>query len=85
MRECAVCANEIKVVRYTDKSYSGGHYFFDVPIISKKEFRRAVKDGVKKKMMGEIGVSVYKKEPKPYKYVEYWECPKCFYRGKIKK
>lgn len=29
---CVCCSREIKVILYKDKTYRGGHYFFDLPI-----------------------------------------------------
>lgn len=80
-KTCACCGKEIKVIIYTDKSYCGGHYFGKIPICSKKEQEKSQKAGTHKSKMGGHILNVCNYNPKPYKNLEYWECPKC-YRGK---
>ena len=82
-RTCAVCAKKIKIIRYIDKSYRGGYYFFDVPICTKKERNKSLKAGTRIVKIGKHEFNVLKKDPKPYKFVEYWECPKCYRNGPI--
>ena len=79
-KSCSICGKEIKVILYTDKSYRGGHYFFDIPISTKKEEAKARKAGTRTWKFGGLEFQVMKKDPKPYKHIEYWECPKCYWR-----
>jgi hypothetical protein len=93
-KTCACCAKAIRVIAYSpaasgildsrsrDKSdYRGGHFFGKLPLYTKKEEARADSFGFTKKLFGKIEVLVMNKDPKPYGYVEYWECPKCYWRG----
>jgi len=84
-KTCASCGREIRVILYKDKSYRGGHYFGKIPLSIKREFGKALKAGTRKERIGELEIEVFKKDPKPYKYIEYWECPKCFWRVKSAK
>jgi len=79
---CACCDRKIKVILYKDSTYRGGHYFGEIPFYTKKEMRKAEKAGTVKKRIGDFVISVMKKDPKPYKHEEYWECPKCYWRYK---
>ncbi len=66
---------------YADKNKinRGGHYFGKIGICSKKEKDKESKSGTKKwKMDGHTFYS-YKYEAKPYKYLEHWECPTCYW------
>ena len=81
MRDCVVCGRKIRVFVYEDKKYRGGHYFGKIPIHTKKAMREADKAGTHEVKMGGIVWNVMNKSPKPYKYAEYWECPKCYWRG----
>lgn len=78
-KSCVVCGKKIKVIRYTDKTYRGGHYFFDMPISTKKELMKALSAGTRTWKFKGKEFQVMKKEPKPYKFLEYWECPKCYW------
>lgn len=80
-KTCSICGKAIKVVTYTNRTYRGGHYFFDIPICSKKEWDKAHKAGTRTWKFGGKEFQVMKKDPKPYKHIEYWECPKCYWRG----
>ena len=79
-KECSCCGKSIKITLYKNKAYRGGHYFGKIPISSKKEWKRALKNGTHKTKIGKITVEVLNKDPKPYKYLEYWECPRCYWR-----
>lgn len=80
LKDCVLCGKKIKVINYADKTYGGGYYFGKVPLISKKEMNRALKMGTRKSKIGIFKMDVLKKDPKPYSYAEYWECPKCYIR-----
>lgn len=79
-KSCSICGKKIKVIRYTDSTYRGGHYFFKIPISTKAEWAKARKAGTKTMTIGTSKFEVMKRDPKPYKHIEYWECPSC-YRG----
>jgi len=79
-KTCACCGKKIKVILYKDRSYRGGHYFGKIPLHRKKELNKALKAGTRMVKMGDRIVDVLKKDPKPYKYQEYWECPKCHWQ-----
>ena len=79
-KTCACCGRKIKVILYKDETYRGGHYFGRIPLYTKKEFRKAMKAGTKKEKIDNWEINVLKKDPKPYKHIEYWECPKCYWR-----
>lgn len=79
-KTCSVCGKKIKVILYRDRSYRGGHYFFDVPICTKAEEKKAFRAGTREwKFRGQT-FHVLKRDPKPYKFLEYWECPQCYWR-----
>jgi hypothetical protein len=78
-KNCAVCGNKIKVIIYTDKSYRGGHYFGKIPLHTKKALLEALKAGFRETKIGGQVFQVMKKDPRPYKFVGYWECPKCYW------
>jgi len=75
-RTCAVCGRKIKVILYNDRSYRSGHYFGKIPFHKKGTIN--FKDTEKVKIGG-LELNVLKNLPKPYKYEEYWECPKCYW------
>src|SRR3989339_8381 len=81
VKSCSLCGKAINVIIYSDKSYRGGHYFFDIPICTDKEWSKAIKAGTRKWKFGGDEFNVMKKEPKAYKFDEYWECPTCYWRG----
>jgi hypothetical protein len=68
------------VILYTDKSYRGGHYFGKIGLSSKKESLKALKHGTREVKIGDLTLNVLKHSPKITKSVEYWECPKCYWR-----
>ena len=78
-KTCSVCGRKIKMILYKDGTYRGGHYFGKIPLYTKKELNKALKAGTVKKRIGDLDVEVLKKDPKPYKYEEYWECPRCYW------
>ncbi len=80
-KSCSVCGEKIKIIHYTDKTYRGGYYFFDIPISTKKEWTKAHKAGTRTWKFEGREFQVMKKDPKPYKFVEYWECLKCYQNG----
>jgi hypothetical protein len=83
VRNCAlaVCNREMKVTVYKDGSYRGGHYFGKIGVHTKAEMRKARRAGTHDWDMGNGHiVQVMNKDPKPYKYVEYRECPRCYWR-----
>lgn len=75
---CVSCGKKIKVILYSDRSYRGGHYFGKISISTKKEWAKAHKAGTRTWKFEGQEFQVMKKDPKPYKHVEYWECPKCY-------
>ena len=77
-KSCSVCGGKIKIILYKDRSYRGGHYFFKIPLVSKKEMAKALKFGTKETTLGKMKMKVLKKEPKPYSHMEYWECSGCY-------
>ena len=81
-RTCADCGRKISVRLYKDRTYRGGHYFGEVPLVKKQELRKALKAGEREVRIHGLVFHVLKKDPKPYKYVEYWECPRCYWRYK---
>lgn len=78
VKPCSICGKKMKIIHYTDKTYRGGHYFGKIPISTKKEWARVMKLGTNPWKFGNTTVRVLKKDPKPYKHIEYWECPKCY-------
>lgn len=72
----------MKVILYKDRNYRGGHYFGKIPFHYKKDFAKALKFGMVTKKIGDFEMQVLKKDPKPYKYEEYWECPQCYWHPK---
>lgn len=81
-KECVVCGKAMNVILYADHSYRGGHYFGKTPIASKKEWVIARKAGTHTAMIGDWEMQIMNKDPKPYKFAEYWECPTCYWGGK---
>ena len=77
-KTCSVCGGKIKIILYKDRSYRGGHYFFKIPLVSKKEMAKALKAGTKETTLGKIKIKVLKKDPRPYSHMEYWECSDCY-------
>lgn len=77
-RQCAICGKDILVHLFPKGKYKGGNYFCKIPICSKFEINKTRKAGFTKKQIAQTTLNVFKKDPKPYKYVEYWECDKCY-------
>ena len=80
-RQCAICGKKILVKIYDKNRYTGGHYLGKIPLCTDAEFEKASKAGTTKEHVDKVAIEVLKKDPKPYKYGEYWECPKCYWRG----
>lgn len=77
---CSICDKKMRVIFYRNRRYRGGHYFGKIHIHSKKEWKKAIKAGIHKAKMGDMIIDVLNKDPKPYKYFEYWECPRCYWK-----
>ena len=77
-RQCAICSKKIIVKIFADKKYEGGHYFGKIPLHTEEEFNRALKAGVTTERWGKTIVGILKKDPKPYRHTEYWECEGCY-------
>ena len=78
-KKCSTCGRSMRVIVYKDRTYRGGHYFGKIPLYKKTELNKAIKAGTRKTRIGKMTVDVLKKDPKPYKYEEYWECPQCYW------
>ena len=65
----------MKVILYDDRTYRGGHYFGKIPFYRKGAINFK---NVKKAKVGGLEMNVLQNLPQPYKYEEYWECPKCY-------
>lgn len=78
---CSCCGKAIRVIMYSKSDYRGGHFFGTIPLHTKKAMREADKAGYTEEKLGTLTVRVMKKDPVAYKHVEYWECPKCYWRG----
>lgn len=79
IKKCSVCGKAMRVIVYSKKDYRGGHFFGKIPLCTKKEEARARSFGTRPwKFAGRVW-QVYKKDPKPYAYAEYWECPGCYW------
>ena len=81
-KKCLVCGKKIRVIHYTDYTYRGGHFFERIPISTKKEREKARRAGTVEKKIGGMVVHVMRRDSKPYKFIEYWECPACYWGGK---
>jgi len=79
-RTCSCCGKPLAVIIYTDKSYRGGHYFGKIPISTDKEWKKALKAGTRPWNFHGTTFQVMKKDPVPYKYLEDWECSKCYWK-----
>ena len=77
-KHCAVCGKSISIILRGKIIRHGGYYFGKIGMSSKREVNRVMKLGTVKKRLGNKFFNVLKEDPKPYKYVEYWECAKCF-------
>jgi len=80
-KTCACCGKAIRVIAYSKSDYRGGHFFGKIPLYTKKEEARAASFGFTKELFGKTEILVMNKDPKPYGYAEYWECPRCYWRG----
>lgn len=81
VKDCADCGRKMTVYIYADKKKKnrGGHYFGQIGICSKIENEKMFKSGTRKSRFGNHTLNVFKYEAKPYKYLEHWECPKCYW------
>jgi hypothetical protein len=79
LKQCAWCAKDMTVILYTDKTYRGGHYWGKIGIYSKKETEKELKSSYKEVKIGNTIAHVHNYEPKTKKYIEDWECPKCYW------
>ena len=77
-KSCAVCGTAIAVILHVNRTYTGGHYFGKTPLHTKKEIHRAMKAGTHTSRLLGRTIQVMNKDPKPYRFVEYWECEKCY-------
>ena len=73
-RQCAVCGRHFRPILYSDHTYRGGHYFGEIPKYRKRDLRTA-KSRYDRELKGWVLQNI-----KPIRYVEYWECPKCFWK-----
>lgn len=78
---CSACGAKMSILIFNNKTYTGGHYFGKVPLIRKREWEKALLAGTRKQHIGNMMVDVVKKDPKPYKFAENWECEKCYQKG----
>lgn len=79
-RTCSCCGKPLKVIIYSDKSYRGGHYWGKIGLTTKKADREALKAGSHPWNFHGMILQVTNKEPVPYKYIEDWECFKCYWK-----
>ncbi|OGZ44111.1 MAG: hypothetical protein A2756_05485 [Candidatus Ryanbacteria bacterium RIFCSPHIGHO2_01_FULL_48_27] len=82
-RICSACGAKMQILTFNNRTYTGGHFFGKVPLFRKSEWSKSLKAGVRKQRMGSMMVNVLKKDPKPYKFAENWECERCYQRGWI--
>jgi len=80
VRKCLECAKQIPIILYSDGSYRNGHYFGKLPLYTKAERKKELRGGTHKSKIGNHWFNVCNYDPKPYKHIEYWECPKCYWR-----
>lgn len=78
---CSICGKAIKVIIYSTRAYRGGHFFGKIPLHTKAELRKVMKLGTHSVKIGNHTFAVLNKDPKPYDWAEYWECPQCYWRG----
>ncbi len=78
-KTCSMCGKEINVIIYTGTTYRGGHFFGKVGLTTKKAEMEAHKAGTRLYNFHGTILRVMSKDSVPYKYVEDWECPKCYW------
>ena len=79
-KNCSVCARKINLIVYQDRTYRGGHFFGKIPLFSNKALRKAMEFGTHASKLGGATIQVMNRGPKPQRYEEYWECPRCYWR-----
>lgn len=79
-KKCLCCGRDIKVIIYSKSDYRGGHFFGKLPLTTKAEEKKSFKAGTHKEIIGGHEFNILNVDPKPYAFVEYWECPKCYWR-----
>lgn len=79
-RLCSCCGKQMRVIVYSKSDYRGGHCFGKVPNYTKKAWNEALKAGTKPWKAGS-SIRVLNVDPVAKSYTEYWECPKCYWRG----
>jgi len=84
-KDCVVCGKQMRVISYIDRSYRGGHYFGKHPLFTDEALAEAHKAGTHEEVMGGRVIHVMNKNPIPYDYAEYWECPKCYWGARYPK
>jgi hypothetical protein len=77
-KTCACCGKAIRVIVYTKKDYRGGHFFGKIGLTTKKADENARKAGFTDWNFHGLILKLYKRDPVPYKFIEHWECPKCY-------
>jgi len=77
-RQCAICGKRFLIKVFGNGKYTGGHFFGKIPLYTEKEFEKARRAGTTKERWGKTVVEILKKDPKPYRHEEYWECDRCY-------
>lgn len=80
-KKCSCCGKQIRVIVYSKSDYRGGHFFGKIPLHTDKAWREANKAGTRDWNVNGTILKVMKKDPVAYRHVEYWECPKCYWKG----
>lgn len=78
-KQCVVCGKNILIKLFPNGNYTGGNYFGKIPLCTNRELNKVLEAGTTRERWGKTVIEVLKKDPKPYEYVEYWECPKCYW------
>ncbi len=80
-KTCLSCGKSLKIVLYSKKDYIGGHYLGRIPNYTNKAWKEALKHGTKPWNTSKSIVQVLNVDPIAKSYNEYWECPKCYWKG----
>ena len=83
-KKCLCCGREVRVIVYSKSDYRGGHFFGKLPLTTKAEDKKSFEAGTHIEKIGDFEMNVLNIDPKPYAFVEYWECPKCYWGGRLK-